>query len=273
MVIASIACYNEQINIELSKRHSSLSVSAHSLLSSSGLGECCAESKHESVVVVIIKTMSSHSFDVTPLVVFLYSYLSPYGCALAFCRLFLKILCCRGGIAYDCLYIVNHQRKEQRNIRLFDRMFVMKVCARILPGRKEKGMLKRITAAFAAAMFILTVVCIPAYAASVTYANRFSSWLEGDYYKCQYQFIPAHRGTTDDPFCDYGKHIKQAYVSAHRNSGSILGIGLWDAYSTGRMYSAAAKSKSDTNIYYTPVASIVNTWYAVEYTNYGYTNF
>lgn len=134
-------------------------------------------------------------------------------------------------------------------------------------------MLKRITAAFATAMLMLTVVCIPAYAASVIYANRFSSWLDDKYYKCQFQFIPAHQGTTDDPYCEYGMHIKQAYVSAHRNAGSILSVVSWDYYTTGRKYSAKANSKSDTNIYYTPVAFIVNTWYATEYTNYGYTNF
>lgn len=133
---------------------------------------------------------------------------------------------------------------------------------------------KSFSAVLLSIMLMVLMLSTATYAStSVTYANRFESWKDHNYFKCQYQFIPAHVGTANDPYCDEGKQVKRAYVTAYRDAGSVAGITSWEYYTTGRKYSPIATSRSDTTTYKTSVASIEDLLFPVEHTTYNFFNF
>lgn len=116
-------------------------------------------------------------------------------------------------------------------------------------------------------MFVFTIfasITIVVNADSGTsYANRFVSNLSDGYYRCYYQFIPAHKVTKGEPYCSAtGKHLKQAWVRAYNSS-----------FSTGKKYSRKASSTKDKSTIKTPTASIPNNPFTTEYTSYNYSTF
>ena len=103
--------------------------------------------------------------------------------------------------------------------------------------------------------------------AATTYADRFENWSSNGYFKCNFQFIPAHVGTPEDPYCPNGKQIKQAYV----NTGRVKWINGQKITYT-RMYSSIGK-KTSGNTITTPTAKIEDKFGWTEHTYYGFSLF
>lgn len=118
-------------------------------------------------------------------------------------------------------------------------------------------------------IFTTTLCTVLVLASSVTafagtsYANYFKSWKDNGSYKCYFSFIGAHEIQSGEAYCtEKGKHIKQAYAIAYNSKES-----------SGRKYSTAATSTSDSKRRTTPTASIEARLFYKEYTKYGYTLF
>lgn len=121
--------------------------------------------------------------------------------------------------------------------------------------KKIKKMLLKATLCISLCM----MMSVTAFA-GVVYCNRFTSYKSNGYYKAYAQFIPAHVGASNEPYCKKGKQVKQAYVSAQSSNG----------YYSGRKYSSVSPSKKYNKTILTPTVSIWDSPFTTEYTYYGF---